>query len=177
MSDISSIYARKLFSMSVRDVLKEYQDELNLVVSIYKNDASLRNLLSDPGVEQAKKRETVKNGFDGKVRAELLGFLITLINEGCFRLLPGIAAEFTKTADIYRHDASITIHSAHPLDKPEVDRICERFRVPVGSGPAGVDVRIDPSLIGGVKVTVGDMVYDGSIKGKLDRLREVLTGR
>jgi len=72
---------------------------------------------------------------------------------------------------------SIKIYSAYPLEKPVIDRICEKFHAADDGSPADVEVKIDPSLIGGVKVMVGDMVYDGSIKGKLDRLRDALTGR
>ena len=70
----------------------------------------------------------------------------------------------------------MAILSPFPLDTPQIDRITEKFRSLHGAASVKAEVKVDTSLIGGVKVVIGDKVTDGTAAGRLKALKELLAG-
>jgi F-type H+-transporting ATPase subunit delta len=103
--------------------------------------------------------------------------MFLLLDKGRIESLPGISREFSRLADKQRNILNITIMTAVPLDQAGIDRISEKFRHLYQASSVKVTLDVQPSLIGGVKVAVGDKLYDGTVKGKLAGLQAILSGK
>lgn len=177
MSLLERRYAEGFLRLSVQSgTMDGYQDELTSVSEIYQSEHELRAFLLSPENDIRTKKRFLADLFGGKVEQNTLHFLMLLLDKDRIQYLPGICREYTALADERRNTLNITIWTAIPLEQHYIDSICEKFKSLFHSAFVKAAVETDPSLIGGIKVAVGDKLYDGTIKGKLSRLQSVLNG-
>jgi F-type H+-transporting ATPase subunit delta len=96
-----------------------------------------------------------------------------LLRRGRIEGLPRVAAEFRRLDDRRQGITHATATSAAPLTPDKVTALTERLERSTG-GRVALDVQVDPSLLGGLVVRVGDRLIDGSVRGRLERLRNQL---
>jgi F-type H+-transporting ATPase subunit delta len=154
-----------------------YQDELSAVTQVYEAEDGLRAFLFNPRNSAPAIKAMLTNVLGETVRPNILNFMLLLLDKGRMPLLPEIYREYVKRADEAQGILNITIMTAMPLDQQQMDKISETFRTIFHSASVKTSVQTDPSLLGGVKVRVGDKLYDGTLQGKLSRLQSVLAGR
>jgi F-type H+-transporting ATPase subunit delta len=101
-------------------------------------------------------------------------FLGILAHRNQLELIPQIAQAFRRLLDEYRDVAVATVTTAVSIDDRERQLIAARLGQRLGK-TIRIEARVDPSILGGVIAQVGDDVIDGSVRGRLDRLRRRLT--
>lgn len=138
------------------------------------NDDVRRFFLS-PVFERKRKEALMLEAFGSRLHEIALHTLLLLVRKRREALLQPIASEFDKLALAASGREALEIVSARALDARDRDAIVERFARTYGKRFA-VTTRIDPSLLGGVRVTLGDRRIDGSLAGRLDDLaRELIS--
>jgi F-type H+-transporting ATPase subunit delta len=149
--------------------------QLGDVVSAYGESAELRNILASPAVSQEEKR-----GVAEKVAARLgaskivRNFLFVVIDHQRTQLLPEIFESFQNVLRDRQGVTEAEVFSAVALNdaqKKEMTQTLER----VTGKKVEAKFSLDPSLLGGALVRVGDTIYDGSLRNRLDGMRERLT--
>jgi F-type H+-transporting ATPase subunit delta len=155
---------------AVAPVLEQFGDFL----AAYRASAELRNLLASPAVGKAEKRAVAEKlaARMGAGRA-VRNFLFVTIDHQRTRLLPEMFESFERVVRERQGVADAEVFSPSPLDegqKRDMTRALERL-----TGKK-VEARfsIDPKLLGGAAVRVGDTIYDGSLRSRLKELRERL---
>jgi len=172
MSLAYSRYAEAFIDLAAeRNDLDGYLDDLTSVNAIC-SDKTLNMLLINPEVSKSERKNVLSGVLKGKVRQEVLNFVLLLTDKERIGLLPGILRESVRLANERRKIMDITIYTAFPIGHDQIDTICGKFKKMNDAADIKVDVKLDPSLIGGVKVVIGDKVYDGSVKKKLAGLRK-----
>lgn len=175
MSLVVERYAKALLDLAISDgAVEKYQNELKTVSQTYQEENSLCAFLLAPQKHMAKKAVLVRL-FRGMVGDNIIRFLLLLLEKGRFKFLPDICSAFIRMADEYRNILNITVISAFPLEKFQIDEIGKTFETLYHGSYAKITMETDASLIGGVKITVGDQVYDGTVKGKLSKMQSALT--
>lgn len=158
--------------------MEQFQYELSLITDIYKKQPDFRLFLINPEVKIDTKKDILKNIltniFSKNLKPEIFKFLMLLLDKGRIRNLPGINDEFIKLADNRRNTLNITIISAAKLEEDQIARIKEKYGKEYRASRVKANIEIDQSLIGGVKVKIGDKVIDGSVKGRLESIKELL---
>ena len=96
-----------------------------------------------------------------------------MLRRGRIDHLPRVAAEFRRLDNARQGITIATATSAAPLDPDEVRALTARMEQFTG-GRVELDLQVDPSLLGGLVVRVGDRLIDGSVRGRLERLRNQL---
>ncbi|MCX7921025.1 MAG: F0F1 ATP synthase subunit delta [Clostridia bacterium] len=168
-------YAEALVGISEKEgKIEEYQQEFQSIVDIFNNQQDFRLFLLNPEIKTEVKKGFVEKIFKNSIRPEMTSFLMLLLDKGRIKLLPTILDEFTRLADKKKNTLSMTIISAVELDESQISKIKEKYREVYQARQVKADVEIDSSVIGGVKVKIGDKVIDGTVKGRLDSLRELL---
>ena len=134
-----------------------------------------QQLERSPGVSTGQLEQLVAGICSADLDAEGKAFLALLTENGRLDFLPEVAARFKELEAEDRNVAEVEIVSATALDDRQKERLAAALRTRLRR-----DVRltcaIDPALIGGAIVRSGDMLIDGSLRGKLERLETELTG-
>jgi F-type H+-transporting ATPase subunit delta len=172
---VAKRYAQAFFELcEKKGALDGAEQDLKAVCEAYGQSRELREFLQSPQNGSDLKKQALRALFSARVGLDTLHFLLLLIDKNRIGHLPEIWREFAATAGARRHVLNITITSAVPLDQRCVDAVCEKFRTLFGCAKVVAEVETDPSLIGGVRVTAGGRLFDGSIKGRSLRLQSLL---
>jgi F-type H+-transporting ATPase subunit delta len=97
-----------------------------------------------------------------------------LLRRGRIEALPRVAAEFRRLDDRRQGITHATVTSAAPLTADETRAITQRLELTTGDR-IELDAKVDPDLLGGLVVRVGDRLIDASVRSRLERLRNQLT--
>jgi F-type H+-transporting ATPase subunit delta len=115
--------------------------------------------------------DVVRGAIARPVGDQLINLVGLLVGRRRVSLLPAIAAEYGRLLDRQRGVAAALVTSAAPLTTEETDAIAARISVMTGS-TVSLRTAVDPDLIGGVTVRIGDRLIDASVRGRLERLRD-----
>lgn len=165
---VAKRYARALFDVAKeRGKIDQLEAELNSIVEAVKQNEELSKILMHPHIAPQAKKALVNDLFQSHVAEETLSFLGVLIESGRESDLAGIVTAYVKFANEQRGIADATVTSAKPLSEEEQVQLAEKFGKLLNK-KLRLHTVVDPSILGGVVVRIGDRLYDGSIKSKLE---------
>lgn len=170
-------YAAALFTQALRNgVLDDQSADLSAAANLIAANGQFTALLNQPLVTEARKKKAINQALTGKVQAPTLAFLGLLVDKRRIGILPEIEAEFRRLVREQNRVASATAVSATPLTPDQLAALEKSLEARTGKD-IELTTEVDPSLIGGVLIRLGDTILDGSVRGNLDRLREQLLTR
>jgi F-type H+-transporting ATPase subunit delta len=114
-----------------------------------------------------------KEIFGKSVDQPVLNMIGLMLRRGRIHEMPQLAAEFRRLDNARQGITVATAISAAPLTQDEIRALTERLEQLTG-GRVELEIQVDPSLLGGLVVRVGDRMIDGSVRGRLERLRNQL---
>jgi F-type H+-transporting ATPase subunit delta len=152
--------------------LDAWLDALEQASAVYDHHAA-QLFLTSP-VEPADKKRAVLAELLPRIPAEVHRFLGILARRDRLELVPEIAATFQRLLNEHRNIAVATVTTAVPIDDAQRSQIAAKLGRRLGKTVI-VQAQVDPSILGGVVAQVGDNVIDGSVRGRLERLRRTLT--
>jgi F-type H+-transporting ATPase subunit delta len=132
--------------------------------------------MTSAAIDDDARRESLKRIFAGKVNALLLNFLLVLNSKGRTWLLPEVCQVFHRQVDAQRGRRRAFVTTAVALDDAQRARLRDEARRMCGLEPVLVE-RIDPAIIGGAVLQVGDRVLDTSLRRRLQSIRRQLRDR
>ena len=147
--------------------------ELNAVRDKLAADPALLADLNNGKLSFAKRRARLNAILPPAARPDVKNFLYMLLREGHLALLDNVIANLSRMAAQRPAVQVAHVTSAAPLTPGEQEALRQRVRARYG-GEVELDFHVDPSILGGVILQVGDKVIDGSIAGKLTALHERL---
>lgn len=149
-------------------------DELFAVRELVKEHSDLRNALSDPSRTPADKAALVEGLLAGKVLPATVG-LVEQSLAGSYRTVAAALEDYEKIAADAHGQRVATVRVARPLGAAEEQRLTEALSRQYDR-PVHLNVIVDPSLLGGLRVEIGDDVIDGTVVSRLDEARRKLAG-
>ncbi len=176
MTTTSKEYAEALFELAAGEqVLEETSDGLVTVISALKQTPEYRQLLASAAVGKAARIEALEGAFRGKIPNVLLGVLRMMVSRGHMSALDGMAREYEELSREYRGESVALVTSAVPLKEAEAVAIRAELEKRFARRII-LRCELDPALIGGVRVEVEGRVIDGSIRNKLEQIKDVMNG-
>jgi F-type H+-transporting ATPase subunit delta len=152
----------------------QLEDDLFAFGRMVSTNPDLRDALSDPSRSVEDKRALLRELFEGKVTTAALKLAEQSIS-GFHRTVAVAVDEYQKIAARQRQRMVALVRVARPLDQAEADRMVRALTAQYGR-PVHLNVVVDPGVIGGVSVEVGDDVIDGTVASRLDDARRRLAG-
>jgi F-type H+-transporting ATPase subunit delta len=175
-SEIVRGYAEALFNVvRAEGELDRVEDELFRFGKILESNHELKQALSDQSMEREQRAKILEELLDDKVSPHTLGLLTFIVGQGRARQLPQILEEVSELAAQARQSVLAEVRSAVPLDDKQRKDLASALSQATGKN-VEVKVLIDPSVVGGVVAKVGDTVIDGTVKRRLEQLREQVKG-
>ncbi|MCR4437118.1 MAG: F0F1 ATP synthase subunit delta [Clostridiales bacterium] len=168
-------YAEALIGISEKNgEIDAYQEDLQEITSLFNQDEEFRFFLLNPEIAVSSKKAVVEKLWEGAIRKEVLNFLKLILDKDRVKYLPGILEEYIRLADKRKNILSITIFSAAPLEPMQIEKIKAKYKQLYNASDVKVETKVDETLVGGIRVQAGDKVVDGTIKGRLASLKDIL---
>ena len=165
-------YANSLLLLATEHgTLEGTSADMRLVSKVCAAEPELRLLLKSPVVKPDKKDKILDLVFAGRIGEVTARFISILVRKGREALLPDVAAAFT---ELYRQQQGLItceVRSAVPLSAEARERVRELAASKFPDKTITLSEKVDPSLIGGVVVRIGDEQLDGSVSRRLHELR------
>lgn len=166
-------YAEAAFEVAMRDgTVDAWRTELDSAATVAE-DPDVSRGLANPAVPLHERQATAVATFARLVSPGVQNLIGLMLKRGRIEQLPRVAAEFRRLDNARQGITIATATSAAPLSPDEVQALQQRLETMTG-GPVELAVQVDPSLLGGLVVRVGDRLIDGSVRGRLERLRNRL---
>ena len=152
-------------------------DELNSFVDdVLAKVEHLASTLSSPRVAAEAKTAMLDKALGGKTSVELLNFLKVVARHGRFDCIEAIRQAVRQQLNELRNRVEVSFCSAEPMNQDSLDLVLNRLKAVLGKD-VDLQVDVDPELIGGVKLRIGDTVYDASVANRLVRLKDELLSK
>ena len=171
---INTGYARALFEMArAEDVVTRVEEELFRLRELLKKNPDLLQFLKDPNVTHEGKRKALSDLFQGRIHPLVLNTLITLSDQDRGGRVLQIIESFDSSADDARQNVSGEITTAITLDDATLKCLATELSRITGKS-VQLFQRVDPAILGGAIIKVGEQIIDGSLRRKLDQIKERL---
>ncbi|MBI5276921.1 MAG: F0F1 ATP synthase subunit delta [Burkholderiales bacterium] len=175
MAEIATIarpYAEALFKSTSGD-LAGSQQWLDALAAVAGN-AQLLQFASNPKVGDGEVYDVVTDVAKADLPEAGKNFLRAIIENGRLGALPEIASQFRAMKNAQGGSSDAVVYSAFPIAAQQVGEVAVALEKRFGR-KLNVTVQEDPSLIGGIRVVVGDEVLDTSVKARLEQMKVALT--
>jgi F-type H+-transporting ATPase subunit delta len=164
-------YAQAAFEISLeQQALDRWRDDISVIAEYFANH-QLKFILGEPNVRMERKEAIVRDLLGEKVQPEALSFALVLTERNLVGLAPRIRDEFERLYDEQKGQTPALVTTAVPLDDATRARIVATLQAQTGKRIL-LEERVDPSILGGAIIRVGDTLMDGSIRQRLAILRQ-----
>jgi len=167
-------YAQALFEVALaRGQVDPLEESLRGLIEVVDRHPELARFLQNPQVPLAQKKELLHKVLGDRVEPVVLQFLELLLEKSRIVHLRDIQAVFGDLVEAHKGLQRARVVTAVPLPAELETLLVDKLAALTGRR-ISLDKRVDPSVLGGVCVTMGDQILDGTLRTGLQRLREVL---
>ncbi len=167
-------YATALFEVAKEEGKLEFVEaELYQVARVIEGSDELRSKLTDQALPVELRQGIVEDLLEGRSHPVTKALVSFVVGAGRARDLPDIVNRMVERSATSRDEVVAEVRTAVPLDDDQRRRLTEALQARTGRS-VSVKVTVDPSVLGGVVATIGDTVIDGTVRSRLDQLKESL---
>jgi F-type H+-transporting ATPase subunit delta len=171
VEQVSEVYARALFEVaSERDILDVMREQLGQFVDVLSTNHNLQTFFFSPYLSTEEKKDGLARLIDG-AEETFMSFLETLVERHRMPEIFHIRARYEELWDVEMKRLPVEVTSAVELDGSIVRDIGERIGTQTGNKIELTSV-VDPDILGGIVLRVGDFILDASIRNRLSQLRK-----
>jgi F-type H+-transporting ATPase subunit delta len=164
-------YAEAAFDLAHRDDdLDGWSRDLRVAAGL-DADERVETALDNPSIPLGERERAVDAALEGRVRDPVRRLVGLLVRRGRASLLPAVSREFDRLVNRERGIVTAIVTSAGPLSDEDAAAVGRRVAAMRRASDVRLERRVDPALIGGLTVLVGDRLIDASVRGRLERLR------
>ncbi|GLC87922.1 F0F1 ATP synthase subunit delta [Lysinibacillus piscis] len=175
-STLAKRYAQALFELAQqKNILTEVGSDLQELTKVLNVSPELLTLLSAPKFSIERKKQIIADIFVGAT-PEFIHTIQLLVEKKRVNEVKLIAEAYAEFAAQAQGIANATVFSTRELTAEESANISTAFATLVGKHSLNITNEIDPSLLGGIRVQIGNHIYDSSVASKLERLKRELIG-
>lgn len=172
---VAKRYAKALLEIGQEDGnLEQYGVELNRMAQLFRESEELETALANPAIALDNRRRLLDIFLDKLELSPMVkNFYRLLLDRGRIACTRDITELYSQLLDEVKGVVRAQVLAAAPLSEQEIQRIKDALQKVAGNEVI-IEMKEDPSLIGGVVAKIGDLVLDGSVKSQLESLKESL---
>lgn len=171
---VANQWSNGLFQLA-REIKKitQFAEESNKLIDIFSTFPEFINIVSSSNLTIEIRKQIINETFKNYIEPYILNFFLLLIDEHHFQSVRFILKEFRKLCNQYQDINYGIIYSVIELSNQQIKKIKLKIEKVINHKIKVIN-KIDKSLIGGIKVKVRNQVFDGSVKGQIDQLKQKL---
>ncbi len=174
MADRVEGYAAAIFEVArAEGILERVEQELYGLLHALEGNEELRRTLSDASIPPDRRQAIVEDLLGPKFLPLTASLVSFVVSTGRARDLPVIIEKLVERSAAERQHAVAEVRSAVPLSDDQRDRLAKALSDNLGR-QVEVRVIVDPDVLGGIVARVGDVVIDGTVRHRLDQLKEAI---
>jgi F-type H+-transporting ATPase subunit delta len=174
LSTIARPYAKAAFEYARENSsLVEWSEQLTIVAAVV-GDESMEPVLGNPGLTAAQQAQTLNDVCGEAIGPQVQNFLVILASNKRLSLLPEIHTQFEQHKANQEKSVDVEVISAFEVAEETKDKLAEALGKKL-ERKVRVSSSIDEDLLGGVLIRAGDLVIDGSVRGRLNKLSEAIS--
>lgn len=173
LATIARPYAEALYQVAAKQDVKAWGQQLD-ALALVAQDESLRSFADNPKITPQQVFDVIAAAAKLPLADGVQNFLRAVIENGRLAALPAVVGQFHALANAAAGVADAQIFSAYPIDGAQLADVVATLEKRFGR-KLEAHVQLEPSLIGGIRVVVGDEVLDTSVKARLERMKVALT--
>jgi F-type H+-transporting ATPase subunit delta len=174
VSERTDGYARAILELAAAEgELSRVESELRSIAAAIESSSELRSALTDPAVPSARRQSVIDDLVDGRVSQVTSNLVALISSQNRIGELGEITRKVSERMAASAGARLAEIRSAVPLDEATVQRLAAGLSKHAG-GPVEVRTIVDPDIMGGIVARIGDTVIDGSVRSRLQSLRQTL---
>lgn len=171
---VAKRYADALFQLAnEKDIVEKLISELQIVKEVFTDGDEIVNFLTHPRVTNDQKVKLIDESFKACDR-NVVNTLKLLVERNRINVVTLIVDHFTELHNEANGIAAATVYSVRELSANEQTEIQTSLKKQFNKDTVSISNIVDPSLLGGLKIRVGNTIYDGSVSGKLNRIKNQL---
>lgn len=171
---VASRYAKSLIDLAKEQGnLDAVKSDMEQIAAVIKSSTELQAVLRNPIIKTDKKQSILTSLFGGKVRPEILNFFAIMVRKGRSGLIYATALEFVEEYNEIKGIVNAEVTSAALMSAENLEALKTTIAQQINAQVILTN-KVDPSLIGGFVVKVGDKQVDVSLAGKLNKLERYL---
>lgn len=172
---IASRYAEALFQVGEEsNSTEKLYNELKAVVDIINVNKEFSNILKSPIVSKEEKKTLITNVFESKLNNEMLNFMKILADKDRLNLLANMEEAFKALLNDKNNILEGVAITAVPMNEGEVNELQAKLSAKYNKTVV-LQNEVDKSILGGVLVRLGNEEIDGTVKNRLDKMKEQLS--
>mgnify|MGYP006271910703 CR=1 FL=1 len=172
---VAKTYARAWFELALQhDRVDEAADEADQLAALFADNADFRRLFENPAIDIDARASLIERLFNDRVSDLTARFLRVVNRHGRSSRLPSILMAFRQRVDAHHGIVAATATVADALPEDRVAEIAEGLGKSLGDKTVRLEQRVDASVIGGLRLRVGDQLLDASVASQLRTIESKL---
>jgi F-type H+-transporting ATPase subunit delta len=168
-------YAKALLDVAdERDSVREIEEEMVQLKSLYEEDEYLGQVLENPLIDRQEKQDIVKDTLSDYFGEEVMNLLNLMIEKGRAEIIPHVTDAYDRLADDRFGVVRVRACSARPVSDAVQAELQEQLERLLDGQKVDLTCEEDPELLAGIKIRIGDHVLDASLEGRIKDLEESL---
>lgn len=171
---VAKRYALALFQIAKEhQILDAVEEELRAVKEVLQYNMDLKAVLKSSKLSIEKKKEILKEAFSS-INVYVLNTFLLLVDRHREDEMVEVANQYIELVNNEMGIAEAEVYSVRPLTEKEREALSSTFAAKIGKKSLQIENFVDSDMLGGLKLRIGNRIYDGSLRGKLDRLQRKL---
>ena len=174
MSQVASNYGQALFDLVIEEQLDaRVLQELSALQEAFAREPAFITLLSAPNLPKQERCQILEASFRDKVHVYVLNFLKLLTEKGYMRYFADCCRVYRQLYNRQHGILPVQVVTAAPMQQSQMNRLTQKLSNITGK-KIELSCRIDPSVLGGVRLDYDGKQVDGTVQGRLDSVRDLL---
>lgn len=172
---VSRTYGDALFHAACEDGrMDQIYEEVQQLGEILKANPGFQALMENPKIMREEKQKVIETTFQGKISDEITGLMLVMMDKGRYGEIDSVFEYFTALVKEEKKIGTAYVSTAVELTGAQKDAVEKRLLETTGYREFEIQYTVDPALIGGMVIRIGDRVVDSSIRTKLYELSKNL---